>query len=111
MHRAFVSSLFVTGLVLGAVNAGAVSAARPATPVIESASQDVYQALAQVNAVREAAGLRPVTLDAKLSSACEQHARYLVLNIARPEVRGLLAHQEVPTLPGYTPEGAAAGKA
>ena len=68
-------------------------------------------ALASLNAYRRTAGLPPVVLDDELSKACRLHARYLVRNIDRPEVRGLGMHDEDPSLPGATPEGRRAGRA
>jgi uncharacterized protein YkwD len=67
--------------------------------------------VAQVNAVRKAAGLPPVRLDAELSSGCQSHARYLSLNEKRPAAQGLAVHREDMDLPGATPEGARAAKA
>jgi hypothetical protein len=68
------------------------------------------KALDRINAVRKAAGLEPVTLDAKLSAGCAAHAAYLVKNAKHPSVQGLGAHNEDKSLPGYTPEGEKAGK-
>src|SRR5262249_6886699 len=42
---------------------------------------------------------------------CLLHARYVAANAFHPAVRGLGVHNEDPTLPGATPEGARAGKA
>ncbi len=67
--------------------------------------------LAQVNAVRKAAGLRAVRLDASLSQGCQSHARYLSLNANHPAGRGLAVHREDASLPGATPEGTRAAKA
>jgi uncharacterized protein YkwD len=65
--------------------------------------------LAQVNRVRREAGLAAVSLDEKLSDGCAKHANYVARNLEHPKVLGLGIHDEDPTLPGATPEGARAG--
>jgi uncharacterized protein YkwD len=67
--------------------------------------------LGRVNEVRKLAGLPAVTLDASLSKGCQSHADYVALNVDNPKVKGLGVHDEVPSLPGATPEGAKAGEA
>ncbi|MFO0878747.1 MAG: CAP domain-containing protein [Gemmataceae bacterium] len=67
--------------------------------------------LSQLNRIRALAGLEPVTLDEKLSEACQKHAAYVVKNVDHPKVQGLGIHDEDNSLPGYTPEGAEAGPA
>jgi uncharacterized protein YkwD len=67
--------------------------------------------LERLNRVRRQADLAPVELDDLLSHACRLHAKYLSINARRPEIEGLGVHTEDPKLPGYTPEGAKAGKA
>jgi uncharacterized protein YkwD len=69
------------------------------------------KALAKVNAYRKHAGLKPVTLDEKLSRGCLAHARYLVINEGHPELEGLKSHHEYKSLPGYSDEGDRAGQA
>jgi len=69
------------------------------------------QVLARVNAYRKFAGLKPVTIDEKLSVGCLAHARYLVINEGHAQLQGLKAHDEFPELPGYSDEGRKAGKA
>ncbi len=59
--------------------------------------------LTRVNAVRRAAGLRRIHLDAELSRACQSHARYLALNHHRPAAQGLGVHRQDADLPGATP--------
>jgi len=66
--------------------------------------------VAQVNAVRKAAGLPLVRLDAELSRACQSHARYLALNHHRPAAQGMGVHRQDAELPGASPEGARAAK-
>jgi uncharacterized protein YkwD len=68
------------------------------------------KALARINDYRQAVGLRPVALDANLSRGCRNHARYLTINANHPKIKGLLAHEEQRTLPGYTAEGERAAK-
>src|SRR5262249_20716267 len=67
-------------------------------------------ALDQVNAYRKIVHLEPVALDARLSRGCLRHAEYLVKNAGHPSLQGLGMHNEDPHLPGYTDEGALAGK-
>ncbi len=69
------------------------------------------KALALLNAYRATCGLTPAQLDATLSAACAKHAEYLKVNLGHPSTVGLGMHNEDPKLPGYTPEGAKAGKA
>ncbi len=64
----------------------------------------------ELNAVRKAAGLGEVVLDAAMSKACRLHALYLEKNLEHPKVQGLGIHEEDETLPGYTKEGQKAGK-
>jgi len=64
-----------------------------------------------LNAYRTTCGLQSVKLDPRLSAGCEKHAQYLRLNLNHPSTEGLGMHNEDPKLPGYTPEGAIAGKA
>ncbi|MCS6849990.1 MAG: CAP domain-containing protein [Gemmataceae bacterium] len=84
---------------------GSGGGARPA------ADSEEDKALAVLNAARKACGLNEVTLSPKLSDGCRKHARYLLLNRGKAEVEGLKAHEEQPSLPGHTPEGAKAAKA
>src|SRR5262249_55549004 len=56
------------------------------------------------------AGLSPVVLDERLSRGCRLHARYVVRNLEHPKAAGLGIHDEHANLPGYTEEGARAGK-
>lgn len=67
--------------------------------------------LERINSVRRHANLSTVQFDDVLSHGCRLHARYLRLNARRPEVQGMGAHEEDAKLPGYTAEGAKAGRA
>jgi uncharacterized protein YkwD len=64
-----------------------------------------------VDRYRAAAGLPAVALDAKLSKGCMEHAEYMRLNKDSEAMAGLNAHNQRPSLPGATPDGAACGKA
>src|SRR5262245_58460979 len=59
-----------------------------------------------VDRYRNAVGLPPVALDAKLSKACRAHAEYMRLNNGTTAIEGLNAHHERPNLPGASEEGA-----
>jgi uncharacterized protein YkwD len=72
---------------------------------------DEKEILAQLNAYRKLAGLKPATLDSRLSKGCVLHAEYLVKNAKHPSTAGLGGHDERPDLPGYTKEGERAGQA
>jgi uncharacterized protein YkwD len=67
-------------------------------------------ALRALNDYRKLAGLAPVTLDPALSRPCRLHAEYLVKNFGKPTVKGLGVHDEIPGLPGFTPEGRRAAR-
>lgn len=64
-----------------------------------------------VDHYRAIVGLPAVTLDAKLSKGCMEHAEYMRLNKDSDAMVGLNAHQQRPNLPGASVEGAACGKA
>lgn len=99
-------------LLLGSLGAGpAVRGGPLRKPADAAAARDEKVALSLLNEARAAAGLAPVTLDPAMSEACRLHAEYLEKNHGRREVAGLKAHHEQEHLPGYTPEGAKAGKA
>ena len=83
-------------------------AVAPAPVVVDA---DARAGLDHLNRVRTSIGLHPVELDPEMSRKAELHARYLAANAGRPEIAGLLAHDEVMTLPGATADGAEAGHA
>jgi uncharacterized protein YkwD len=64
-----------------------------------------------VDRYRAQVGLAPVTLDAKLSKGCMEHARYMLLNKDSDAIAGLNAHTQRPNLRGASAAGAACGKA
>lgn len=70
------------------------------------APPEVEALYASVNAVRAQAGLPALALDPVLSSACMQHARYMVANRGTPAMAGLSAHRQRPDLPGASAAGA-----
>jgi hypothetical protein len=93
------ASLVLSGIAVLLVAQG--SGAAPASA--QSSSSDA--GLRELNRLRAAAGVPAAT--AAPGGAAQAHARYLALNKGKPEVAGLRTHEEVPGLPGYTPEGAA----
>jgi uncharacterized protein YkwD len=76
----------------------------------DRSGQIAARVVRRLNAIRRQAELQPVELDDELSRGCRMHARYLVVNARRPEVRGMGAHAEIDTLPGASPEGAKTAK-
>ncbi|MBI3724398.1 CAP domain-containing protein, partial [bacterium] len=66
--------------------------------------------LKRVNYYRLKAGIAAVELDPDLSAGCQAHCEYLAQNAGKPQVAGLKAHEEDPSLPGATDEGARAGR-
>ena len=64
-----------------------------------------------VDRYRGQVGLAGVTLDAKLSNGCMEHANYMRLNNGSDAIAGLNAHQQRPRLKGASAAGAACGKA
>lgn len=58
----------------------------------------------RINFFREAAGLKPVRLEEKLSKPCQEHAVYLARNLGRDGAKDALTQNE--SLPGATAEGA-----
>jgi uncharacterized protein YkwD len=63
-----------------------------------------------INAYRHSAGLGAVTLDPALSKGCEAHAQYLAQNAQGAALNSLSWYKEDPKLPGYSEEGAKAGR-
>ena len=95
--------MMIRGLVGCAVALVAIlpsSALAEATPTPIPADADW---LTTVNYFREMSGLAPVTEDAMLSDGSYKHSCYMVRN-------GIISHDQVAGLPGYTPEGHAAGQ-
>lgn len=100
--------VLLTSAVLVSLLGLAHCGARPGRPRA-ALSPEVVAGWEHLNALRAAAGLAPCELDPELSGAAALHANYLELNEGRPEIEGLLAHQEFPGLPGVSPAGAQAG--
>ncbi|MCC7478820.1 CAP domain-containing protein [bacterium] len=67
-------------------------------------------AIERLNIYRAQAGVPPVTLDLDLSYGAQAHANYLDYNGISLSVVGLSAHEESPSLPGYTTEGKTAAR-
>lgn len=65
---------------------------------------------ALVTELRFRAGVRPARLDPKACAAAEKHCDYLMKNGLADGSGGLSAHDEKPGNPGYSQDGAAAGK-
>jgi len=84
--------LFVAALAPAAITASA------ATPTFISPTADW---LTTVNYYRAMAGVGPVSEDPAMSSGAAAHSCYMLYNG--------ITHDEAPGLPGYTPEGDAAG--
>lgn len=59
------------------------------------------QALDTVNAVRRTAGQGPLSADAALDTASEEHAWYTIFNLGQQSLSGLGVHAEDASLPGY----------
>ncbi|NUN16415.1 MAG: CAP domain-containing protein [Myxococcales bacterium] len=74
-----------------------------ATDALPSSNPWSKDAVTRVNFYRNLAGLSPVAEDPVLSAACQKHAEYMALH-------RVLTHDENPELPGYSEEGAFAGK-
>jgi uncharacterized protein YkwD len=64
----------------------------------------------KINSYRHTAGLGTVTLDPDLSKGCEAHAQYLAQNAQGAALNSLSWYEEDPKLPGYSEEGAKAGR-
>ena len=93
----------LTALSLLIVVAAGLVAAAPASARFAPSDEPVTDDwLAVVNYYRATAYLPPVTEDGSLSAGDQKHAEYLVRN-------DLVAHEEDPTLPGYTAAGNLAG--
>jgi len=67
-----------------------------------SSDSETMKAVVLLNEIRQKAGLAPVSISEDLSKACAAHAEYLFLNRDSRAIIGLAAHNEQPSLPGYT---------
>jgi hypothetical protein len=90
------------------------SAAAPAAPAPLRAAAPEPEWLALLNWYRKLCKLDPVVEDSKLSAGDRAHVQYLIANYADALRSGAFPgeemHEEREGSPGYTPEGAAAGK-
>ena len=105
-------SLLVAAFVSCVAVAGAYAAAS-IDPDPRRAANDTVELRVKrlVDRYRAAVGLSAVTLDARLSKGCMEHARYMQLNKDSDAMAGLNAHQQRPRLRGASAAGAACGKA
>ncbi len=88
-----------------------VSESPSSSPAVQTHSSSVW--LERVNYWRRLAGLAAVSGAAKLSTAAEEHSRYLVKHALQGELDALAggrAHTEEPSDPWYTPAGLAAAQ-
>lgn len=81
-----------------------------ATPCRLALPPQVVADAAFFTELRVRAGLRPAQLDTLLCSACSKHCSYLAQNGINDGSAGMATHDEDPSKPGYTEEGARAGK-
>ncbi|MCE9581365.1 MAG: Ig-like domain-containing protein [Planctomycetes bacterium] len=94
---------------LGDEEATAIAMAEDFESVTKTSNGPKGASVAVLNAARRKCKLKPVVLGEKLSTGAQKHADYLIKNDAHPSTKGLGAHHEDATLPGYTEEGAKAG--
>ncbi len=87
----------------------AISRAEEFESVKKTTATGKQGAVDWLNGERRKCKLPPVELGDELTDGAQKHADYLVKNDAHPSTKGLGAHQEDQSLPGYTPEGARAG--
>ena len=80
------------------------------TPEDLGVAQSMVADASLMTEIRVRSGVRPAMLDAKASADCMKHVDYLKRNGLIEGYSGLSLHDEDPGKPGYTPEGAAAGK-
>jgi hypothetical protein len=69
------------------------------------------KAVDTLNEYRKKCGLPPCVFSATVSVGAQHHSEYLVKNNGHPSTDGLGAHNEDPSLPGYTADGEHAGHA
>jgi uncharacterized protein YkwD len=102
-----------TLLVVALVSCVAVAACGSIDPYPRPAANDAVGLRVKrlVDHYRAAVGLSAVTLDAKLSKGCMEHAQYMRLNKDSDAMAGLNAHHQRPNLPGASAAGAACGEA
>ena len=108
MLRSILVVAFVSCIAVAAAHAAASIDRNPRRAANETVELRVKRL---VDRYRAQVGLPAVTLDAKLSKGCMEHARYMVLNRDSDAMAGLNAHQQRPKLRGASAEGAACGKA
>ncbi|HTR61160.1 MAG TPA: FHA domain-containing protein [Candidatus Binataceae bacterium] len=96
----------------GATAAPSAASSGAATPA--PAAEVAPEWLAALNGYRRMSGLDPVSENAKLTDGDRAHVEYLLANYSEALRSGAMPggemHEEREGSPGYTPEGAAAGK-
>src|SRR5262245_35360555 len=104
MLRSLLVATFVSCVAVAAAHAAA-----SIDPFRRPATNDTVELRVKrlVDRYRAQVGLTPVTLDAKLSKACTEHANYMRINKDSDAMAGLNAHRQRPTLRGASAEGAA----
>ena len=81
------------------------------TPVDLGAARDLVADASLLTEMRVRAGLKPFALDPSCCADCRNHCDYVVRNGLLNSSIGLSIHDEDAANPGFTPGGAAAGKA
>jgi len=95
------SRLTIVGIGIGLAIASVIPAALSASAASPAFIAPTADWLTTVNYYRSMAGVAPVTEDPTMSAGAAAHSCYMLYNG--------ITHDEVPGLPGYTPEGDAAG--
>ncbi|KAF0246042.1 MAG: hypothetical protein FD180_1036 [Planctomycetota bacterium] len=90
--------------------AEAISRAEDFEAVKKNSTGPMQAAVDLLNRERKKCKIGPAELGKDLSDGAQKHADYLIKNDAHPSTRGLGSHNEDPSLPGYTEEGARAGR-
>ena len=80
------------------------------TPEDLAPVQKLASDAALVTELRVRGGLKPLVLDLKACAAAEKHLDYLKLNGLADGSGNMTSHEEQQGRPGYTPEGAVAGR-
>lgn len=85
-------------------NRGKLQVQLTTSAVPEGVDEDIRLAWVTANEFRNQVGLEPVALDLQRIDAAQKHSKYLQLN-GGGGAGELNVHDEISTLPGYTPEG------
>ena len=99
---------------VGAQSSASAAANRESPGGSNAPSATEPEWLALLNWYRKLSGLKPVSEDSKLSAGDEAHVRYLLTNYSEALRNGAMPggemHEERDGSPGYSPDGAEAGK-